>query len=290
MKTPQSHKGLYNSSLTRVYPLFGRLIAEDSTGLSWLPAILREARLANPQAHPLPPFTGALLPRCIEKRAISGNVLKYHGVDSLVLPACFERSIPPSYRFLRWLIEHPEKLVWPNHGKARFGAQAQVIREDLRGSHGVERQLAAQQEALSELERLGAQRAHGKWWSFEGATSVDCFLQTENLILIIEGKRTEPFSHSVNWYPGRNQLVRNLEVAQELAGATHFAVLVIAEKALGPLAQELIDLSLPHFSPGERRTLMGHYLGCLTWRKVCAAVGVPYESLPDTVPDYVASL
>jgi len=35
---------------------------------------------------------------------------------------------------------------------------------------------------------------------------------------------------------------------------------------------------------------MWHYLGCVTWRQVCNAVGIPYESLPDTVPDWIAIL
>jgi hypothetical protein len=243
----------------------------------------------NPQALTLHQSTGSLLPECIAKRTISGNVLKYHGVESIELPGCFEKSIPPSYRFLRWLIEHPERLTWPNHGKARFSTLAQAKREDLFGWHGAERQAAVQKEALAVLERFGAKRAHRKWWAFEGITDVDCFLETENLILLIEGKRTEPLSAFTNWYPGRSQLVRNLEVAQELAGKKRFAVLVIGEDAIGPLPQAVIDLSLPHFSPGERQVLMHHYLGCLTWRQVCATVGIPYESLPATVPEWIAA-
>ena len=164
------------------------------------------------------------------------------------------------------------------------------MREDLLGFHGDEKQVAAQRQALNALEQKGAERAHGKWWSFEGTTSVDCYFETGKLILLIEGKRTEPLSTSVNWYPGRNQLVRNLEVAQELAGNKHFAVMVIAEEDIGPLQQAVIDSSLPHFSPQERQSLMSHYLGCLTWRQVCAAVNIPYESLPDTVPDWIESL
>lgn len=226
----------------------------------------------------------------VTRRTISGNVLKYYGIETIKLPNCFEKSIPPSYRFLRWLIEHPERLNWPNNGKARFSTQAQAKREDLLGWHGAENQIAVQQEALAELENKGAIRFHGKWWSFEGTTSVDCFLETEHLVLLIEGKRTEGLSNSVNWYPGRNQLVRNLEVAQELAGKKYFAVLVVAEEDIGPIPKEIIDISLPHFSPVERSALMQHYLGCITWREVCEVVDIPYDSLPETVPDWIASL
>ena len=209
------------------------------------------------------------------------KISKYQATSSI---------IPPSYRFLLWLIEHPDRLSWPNHGKAKYSEKPQKIREDLIGQHGTERQAEAQQEALAALDQKGAERAHGKWWSFEGTTSVDRFLETENLILLIEGKRTEKLSTSVHWYPGRSQLIRNLEVAQELAGEKQIAVMVIAQEDIGPISQDVMDVSLPHFSLDERNELMRHYLGCLTWRQVCEAVDVPYESLPDTVLDWITGL
>lgn len=286
----QPNKGLYNSSLTRVYPLFGRLIDQDPSGRSWLPNLLQNALDLPGQKAVFPVQTGPLLPWVVAKRTISGNVLKYHGLNCIELPSCFEKSIPPSDRFVRWLIEHPERLTWPDNGKTHFSLNAQAKREDLLGWLGTERQASAQQEALTELAKKGASRSHRKWWAFEGTTSVDCFLETENLILLIEGKRTEPLSGSVSWYPGRNQLVRNLEVAQELAGKKHFAVLVIADKCISPLPSKVVADSLPHFSDEERQGLMRHYLGCLTWRQACEAVNIPYKDLPETVPEWIASV
>ncbi len=290
MKMKRQRKGIYNSSLTRVYPLFGSLIKQDPTGTSWLSSILQVATDSTTNDLQLPNQIGSLLPEVIASRTIGGNILKYHGVDTIDLPGCFEKSIPPSFRFLRWLIEHPEHMTWPDRGKARFSDRAQLKREFLLGWHGAEKQSVAQEEALTELEQKGARRAHGKWWSFEGTTSVDCFLETEHLILLIEGKRTEKLSASINWYLGRSQLIRNLEVAQELAGEKEFAVLVIAEDPIDPLSMEVIDVSLPHFSVEERQQLMQHYLGCLTWNQVCTSVNFPYENLPDTVTDWIASL
>lgn len=286
----RKQKGLYNSSHTRVYPLFLQLIARDPTGRSWLPTFLDLIQENVPDSLPLPQPIGLLLPDIVAKRRIGPGDLKNHGIEALYLPACFEKLIPPSTRFLRWLIEHPENLYWPKGGKAPFSHGAQNKREDLMGRHGKERQVSAQQAALTELEQKGAAFAHGKWWSFEGSSHVDCYFETEHVVLLIEGKRTESLSNSVNWYPGRNQLVRNLEVAKEIAGEKHFAVVVIAENEIGALSQEVIDTSLPHFSPKERTDLMRHYLGCLTWKEVCVAVNVPYESLPDTAPDWIASL
>jgi hypothetical protein len=63
----------------------------------------------------------------------------------------------------------------------------------------------------------------------ERFTSVDCLLETKSLLLLIEGKRTEAVSDSTDWFPGRNQVIWNLEVAQALAAGRNFAVLICAE-------------------------------------------------------------
>lgn len=283
-------KGLYDSSVTRVWPVFQPLLQRDPSGLTWLPAILGLVESRVPALAPVRQGLTPLLPALLQKRIIREKFLNQFGGYGIQMEACFEWSIPPSERFLRWLIEHPERMTWPNRGKARFSDHPQAMREDLFGRHGAQRQARAQQAALHELETKGAARAHGKWWSFEGTTSVDCYLETGNMVLLIEGKRTETLSSSVNWYPERNQLVRNLEVAQEMAGDKYFGVLVIAETPIGRFHPQVIRASLPHFSAEGQQALMTHYLGCLTWRQVCQAVGLPYERLPRTVPDWIESL
>jgi hypothetical protein len=224
----------------------------------------------------------------MDKRRIGGNVLKNFGGGDLEMEACFEKTIPPSEGFLRWLIQNPELLTWPRGGKQTYSLMAQEKRERLVGKYGTKALKTTQAEALAELNRLGADRAHGKWWSFEGITYVDCYLETENLILLVEGKRTETLSTRTDWYPDRNQLVRNLEVAQEISGSKDFAVLVIAENKIDPISPQVVDRSLPHFTPKERQNLMEHYMGCITWRDVCQATGIPYESLPDSVVEWLA--
>jgi hypothetical protein len=58
----------------------------------------------------------------------------------------------------------------------------------LRGSSGIRGQLAP---------TLVGVRGH---------TEVDCWLETERLLLFVEGKRSESLSASTHWYPKRNQL------------------------------------------------------------------------------------
>jgi hypothetical protein len=137
------------------------------------------------------------------------------------------------------------------------------------------------EEALKELATVGAAKSRRKWWAFEGFTSVDCRLETEALLLLIEGKRTEPVSDSTAWFPGRNQVIRNLEGAQAEAlavGRKNFAVLLCGETAI-ELPEEAWTSSLPHLSPSEIKNIKSHYLGCATWsaiaQQLCHSLKLP---------------
>jgi len=286
MKTTKRKKGLYDSSITRVWPVFQTLIHKDPSALSWLQNILKLAGDKSQSSIQLKMDFTPLLPEILQKREIGPRVLKYYGLNSIEMERCFEKTIPPADGFLRWLILNPDKMTWPRRGKQTYSFNAQIKREQLFGMHGNEAAEFAQRETMGELDRLGAQRAHGKWWSFEGITQVDCYLETENLILLIEGKRTETLSSKTDWYPQRNQLIRNLEVVQEISGGKYFAVLVIAEEDIGEIPEDVIQQSLPHFTKPECDALMQHYLGCILWKDVCSATGISYDSLPDTVVDY----
>jgi hypothetical protein len=121
---------------------------------------------------------------------------------------------------LRWLIEHPERLRWPERRlgvRVTYGSETQRLREALIDGSPDER-AAIQTRALADLEEHGPIGSRRRWWAFEGHTEVDCWLETDRLLLFVEGKRSEPLSPSTDWFPERNQLVRNLEVVGELAG------------------------------------------------------------------------
>jgi hypothetical protein len=70
---------------------------------------------------------------------------------------------------------------------------------------------------LEELERLGPKGSARKWWAFEGITKVDCWLETDRLVLFVEGKRTETLSKFTAWFPARDQLTRNLDLVGEVS-------------------------------------------------------------------------
>jgi hypothetical protein len=254
--------GIYNSSLTRVRPFFKGLLMRDASGSSWLPQLLAlvktDGALAGTNLRSNP---GVLQPTDLDKEA---------------------RLLPPE-AFLRWLIQHPEKMSWPKKNRARYGEEAQLWREKLMGRHEAADREEAQHKALAELAACGPEKCHGKWWAFEGQTAVDCYLATDRLRIYIEGKRKDVLSPSTDWYPLRNQLMRNLESAAAHAAGNPFVCVVMAEDKLPNISDVVIRDSLPHMSDAERQSLMQHFLGTITWREACGATGVDYGELPDTV-------
>ncbi len=277
--------GQYNSSVTRVWPVFDYLFRKDQTGGSWLTKLVAlggadaAARFGNlgDLDVALARFERAVPPPLI--RAIGGKAAR----KLATIRNAFEVDIPPSSAFLRWLIENPSRLTWPMVGRSAltYGAETQRWRKAL-----VEGDGAARRQALNELEAVGVKESRRRWWAFEGFTSVDCYLETASLVLLVEGKRTEPISAATSWYPERNQIVRNLEVARALAGGRkNYAVLLCSETPT-TLPEGCWQASLPHLSAAERTELQEHYIGCACWPDIAEALCDGLR-LPSTVPEAV---
>ena len=148
---------------------------------------------------------------------------------------------------------------------------------------------AAQNKALEELKRVGAEHSSRKWWAFEGFSSVDCLFETNDMVLLIEGKRSDVLSPATEWYPARNQLARNLEVAQCRAKEKQFGVLLIVENEFKIAASD-VEKGWPHLDLREREELWKHYLGMLTWPVVCAATGLSQSVLSPNVDEAMTNL
>jgi hypothetical protein len=161
--------------------------------------------------------------------------------------------------------------------RVRYGRNTQQLREKLLFGSADERALV-QALALAELERLGPAGSGRRWWAFEGHTEVDFWLETDRLLLFVEGKRTEPLSPSTDWYPDRNQLVRNLEVVGELARGRAAAVLLVTEEPVAELTPALVDASTPHLSPTARDALSQRHLGQTSWRLLSARLDIDYAA------------
>jgi hypothetical protein len=291
----QPVKGLSNSSITRVRPVFTQLLQRDPSGSDWLTELVncapnRDCLKRSNEGRP------TILPWCTVPRAFKDRILKGFGIPTIDLAACFERKLAPSAGFLRWLVRNPHLMTWPMKSgqRKRYKPATQVPREQLFGMHDAAAQAEAQQQALDEIEKAGVLQSERKWWAFEGFTSVDCCFETHDFVLLIEGKRTEQLSKSTEWYPIRNQLIRNLEAASEIAQGKNYALLLVAESEADippiPHISLMVVESLPHLYSTARFCLAAHYLGATTWRRVCEATGVEFSQLPRTVLDVVRTM
>lgn len=255
----------------------------DASGQTWLPDLLEAAPRADTLTDDVRRDPGRLLPELAQPRHYLDRVLR----RTLALPRCFEHSAPPSRAFLRWMIENPQRMRWPERKPGvplTFGAESQRLRDALVDGSPEER-AQVQAQALAELDRCGPDGSRRRWWAFEGHTEVDCWLETERLLLFVEGKRTEPLSASTHWYPERNQLVRNLEVVGELARGRAAAVLLVSEQPAAELTEATLAASTPHLDVLAREQLRRRYLGQTTWAELCRRLGVDFARLPRTIAD-----
>jgi hypothetical protein len=241
--------GEYNSSVTRVWPVFDWLFHNDLSGPTWLRPLLKMgSRATEVDQQIMNSNPGTLLaPLADFARALPGPLRKVLGPRAKQLPSirgAYEVDIPPSAAFLRWLLERPERLTWPK-GNLHLSPPTFDKRSRLLAGEADVRD-----KALNELEKSGAVKSRRKWWAFEGFTSVDCWIETDSLLLLIEGKRTDALSASTAWFPARNQVARILEGAKIMAAARrkNFAVLVCAEALIADLEDEVWASSLPHLS------------------------------------------
>jgi len=282
--------GEFNSSVTRVWPVFDWLLRSDPTGSAWLTTLLRlGSRVQEAEPHILSD-PGPLCARLVRRRPLPGLLRSALGAERATrvgsIRIAYEKEIPPPAAFLRWLLEHPEQLSWPRTASGDeciYSAGTQKKRKCLLAGDP-----SARQEALEKLDRFGASGSRQKWWAFEGFTSVDCILETKSLLLLIEGKRTDSISKSTDWFPSRNQVIRNIEVAQELADGRNFAVLLCAETETD-LPAEAWKNSLPHLSPAAIKELKRRYLGYVTWPTIAQRL-CPGLTLPEKVDDAIELL
>jgi hypothetical protein len=241
--------GIFDSSRTRVQPVFEELLAlEDPT---WIRGLLQ-------------------LP---ERRGASTTRL----VGTELIHAAFDERLPAPLAALTWLVRNPARLTIPSSA-ARTASETQAKRRSLLAGDQ-----AARDEALALLQR----RRRG-WHVLEGPSSPDLVLETEDAIIVIEGKRTEPGATTeTSWWPGRLQMLRHLDAAWELRdGRRIYGFFVVEADRAGNVpedwqhaceatvsSQALLD-SLPHRSPDDRMAIAEAFLGATTWQRIAQTFGL----------------
>ena len=246
----------------RSAPFFDHLLERDPTGADWLCPLLglpeHGCEGARPPTQP-------------------GGLLDHAWGDN-------GRALGPPASLLRWLVRNLKCLS----SRKREDVQPPQRRVLIEGDP----------ERIAEgLERLEGGARGRAWYVMEGPSYPDAYLATSDLVVVIEGKRTEAGpTTSTTWMPVRLQILRHLDAAFEVAGPRALVGFFMVEggedSALPEVWQEacaqtldpeLLEASLPHRTPEERERIAEAFLGAVTWQRAMAELGVPVGVLLDNV-------
>jgi hypothetical protein len=260
--------GKYDSSRTRVVPVFNHLVSADPIGTTWLTPLLR---LGSSSAQKLDFDQG---------RLTSGQP-RWWGKN--------ERRLDPPRDLLYWLVANASE---PSSEKMWGTDATREKRKKL---------IARDPAIIAEAVRLLKTRLRpGVWYVLEGKSAPDVFLETTNALIVIEGKRTERMAtSSTNWMPKRSQMLRHMDAAWEIRGAKRVLGLMIVEgdggadavavsshwanQARQQILERTLTDSLPHRSVEERRQIAGGFLGATTWQRVCTIFAIKWPPVDDGV-------
>jgi hypothetical protein len=260
-----------NSSQTRVRPVFDRLLSRDPTSISWLPRLLTLPNLAG-----RPPLSLMSRPQPL--------------TESAWYP--MEKPLKPAPSLLEWMVQHGDKLEPRRHDASM---ETRVKRQAL-----LHRDPTTITEAMACLSRLPIPSI--AWYVLEGITRPDVYLKTPDVLVVIEGKRTERYPKLyTDWMSHRHQMLRHMDCAWEVRGSRTVLGFFIVEgqggahaldvpsrwqsAARATIAPTAIKESLPHRTPTDRQAIADSFLGVTTWQQVCATFQIDYDALPDTVEE-----
>ncbi|MFN7984948.1 MAG: hypothetical protein U0Q11_24155 [Vicinamibacterales bacterium] len=184
---------------------------------------------------------------------------------------------------MRWLVEHVEA---PRHDTSWGSTATRALRERL-----VRRDPDAIRDALAAL--AGGDCSQG-WHVLEGPSYPDALLETQDSVIVVEGKRTEARpTTATSWMRVRNQMLRHMDGASETLGGRQLVGFYIVEAPEGELAPskawreyaaetvapDHVAASLPHRTPLERQALVDAFVGVTTWQQVCQTFHLPTSLL-----------
>lgn len=253
--------GKLNSSKTRVVPVLKQLYESDPTGCSWLPKLIR---------LPLGENTAVIKP------GSNITIIDHRWGDD-------EKKLNPPVALLSWLIRHPRKPV-------SGSLSSNPIKAEKR-----HRWIAGSREMVLEgLRLLRNNPTREDWHIFEGQTQPDVFIETDDLIIVIEGKRTEiKPTTTTKWMSGRDQMLRHLDCAWEIRGNKQLFGFYIVEGddespdvplrwqafASDTISRPVVVSSLPHRGQDEQQGIASCFIGVTTWQSVCMEFGIDWKKI-----------
>jgi hypothetical protein len=255
--------GMKDSSETRVVPVFERIYSGDTTGKTWLPRLLCLPTEGNHIS------ISRILEFSIQDKGWGRN----------------EKKLEPPVSLLSWLIRHPHM---PANSILSLNLDKEQKRREL-----IDGSQTRLREALNLLRNNPAKE---DWHIFEGKTQPDVFIETPDILVVIEGKRTESETTKyTKWMHGRHQMLRHIDCAWEIKGRKQvFGFFIVEGEGRNPdlpqswlkqvrttMSQDAIRSSLPHRGPEEQAAIAGCFAGATTWQRVCAEFGIDWEQLPD---------
>jgi hypothetical protein len=262
--------GIYDSSLTRVAPVFDRLYDIDLSGLAWLPELLKMGdRSADVPGLPSQP------------RLIPGHERTWGNAELAM-------SAPIS--LLEYLVQNltVEQVVKAGDtGVVRERREA-LARKDPRY---ITQAIAALREG----------RRGREWFALEGDSRPDATLIMEEAVLVVEGKRTERTCTSkTKWMGTRSQLLRHMDAAMNRFAGKRILGLLLVEgqggaeavsvspywfaQSRSQFAPTMLASSLPHRTAAERSVLAAGILGVATWQAICARFELAWPPYKDSAP------
>jgi hypothetical protein len=251
--------GKHDSSRTRVAPVFTRLHCWDPSGKHWIPELVA---LADPARRSL-------------------NITRL--TEALWWPR--EARLGAPRALLKWLIENCEA---PARDSAwGEGEETRAYRRRL-----VARDNPTRKDALSRLDRGEVAKAPH---ILEGPSQPDVYLATPEVIVVIEGKRTEDGPTTcTSWMRIRHQMLRHLDGAWDHRDGRQVLGLIILEEAdlsakpwvkyASEIASpDVLRASLPHRTDEQRSLISQAFCGLTSWNAVLRQFNIPEETLLDKV-------
>jgi hypothetical protein len=257
--------------MTFVHRFFRALLGRDGGGRLWLPALLAATPHGEDRLGELAQTPGWLQSQ-LALRSQTGSL------------GAFEYPAAAPRRLLRWYIDHPDQLDWPDGGEPGASERIHQLLRALVDDDPPGARARAQERAREMLNKSSSLSTD--WWRLERPTTLDCVLVTERLVVTVVGVDGDRLAPATPWYPSRSRLVHDLEAARHLAAEEkRYATLVLSQRALPDTGDEHVERTLaqatPHLDDAERAELHAAYLGNLTWEAACAAVDLAPEALAE---------